>query len=234
MLWLNGGPGCSSLYGLLTQWGPKVLKADGSLTDNLANLNEKFHLIFLDNPVRTGWSYTKAGGQDWVTRSDTAAEDMFQFLLAFKDQNFDGRNFRANRLHIAGESFAGHYIPSLARRIAAGDEEERDKIGLRTLLIGNGWIDQVTQLDATYDYVCNKGLTADAAKSYVLSDQQCADWKKTLDGQCRSVIERCRKLNSNCEAVSTLCSQCSAVKFWQVSEHVLFCLCLRCPRLNCS
>ena len=158
LLWLNGGPGCSSLYGLMTQWGPKVFtsKAPPGFEANPANLNEKFNLLFLDQPIKTGYSFSPNAADSVVTNTD-AAEDVFEFLLAFKRYNFDDkRNFRSNVLHIAGESFAGHTIPFVAERISRASPALRDILQLQSIVIGNGYIDQLTHYRKLYEFVCEK------------------------------------------------------------------------------
>src|SRR5438034_5423039 len=58
VLWLNGGPGCSSLYGALTQWGPKLLDDQGKLKGNPHTLIERAAFIFLEQPIGVGFSWS--------------------------------------------------------------------------------------------------------------------------------------------------------------------------------
>ena len=80
LLWLNGGPGASSMFGLFLENGPlrvertgtgnddfKIVKADKAWTDD-------YHVIFLDQPVNTGFSYgdtsltsMKKGSKEFLT-----------------------------------------------------------------------------------------------------------------------------------------------------------------------
>ena len=207
------------MYGLLTQWGPRVFSAKTKrLEDNLANLNQKFNLIVLDQPVKVGWSYHPNNEQDTVGRSEHAAEDVFQFLLAFKRKVWsDNRNYRSNTLHVTGESFAGHYVPFIAERIAQSTPAEQDVLQLRTIVIGNGWFDRQVHLQATYEYVCDKARSPFPA--YLLSQSDCDTWKKVLDGQCMRVITRCLNVGENCAEVGPLCGQCSASKYMQVGRQ---------------
>jgi carboxypeptidase D len=57
VIWLNGGPGCSSLDGGLMEIGPYRVKDDHTLTYNDGSWDEFANLLFVDNPVGTGFSY---------------------------------------------------------------------------------------------------------------------------------------------------------------------------------
>ena len=62
LMWLNGGPGASSLTGLLAEkLGPQSITANGTLVDNPDRITKKYHLITLDNPVGSGYSQTSSG-----------------------------------------------------------------------------------------------------------------------------------------------------------------------------
>ena len=53
LLWLQGGPGGSSLFGLFNEGGPLLVDKDGNLKDKPWTWNSKYHMIFIDNPVST-------------------------------------------------------------------------------------------------------------------------------------------------------------------------------------
>ena len=57
VIWLNGGPGCSSMDGALMEIGPYRLKDDQHLVYNEGSWDEFANLLFVDNPVGTGFSY---------------------------------------------------------------------------------------------------------------------------------------------------------------------------------
>jgi cathepsin A (carboxypeptidase C) len=85
VLWLNGGPGCSSTTGLLFELGPcQVAKADKNskvnVTDNQYSWTDKANVIFLDQPVGVGYSYSD---DEQVNNSPAAAEDVYAFLTLF-------------------------------------------------------------------------------------------------------------------------------------------------------
>lgn len=106
-IWLNGGPGCSSLEGLLQENGP-FLWQYGTFKPvrnpytwvNLTNM------IWVEQPVGTGFSQ---GIPTATSETDVAA----QFLGFFKNflDTFDLYN---KRIYITGESYAGYYVPYIA------------------------------------------------------------------------------------------------------------------------
>ncbi|EFQ98970.1 carboxypeptidase KEX1 precursor [Nannizzia gypsea CBS 118893] len=69
VIWLNGGPGCSSMDGALMEIGPYRLKDDHTLTYNNGSWDEFANLLFVDQPVGTGFSYVT---NDKLSAKDTA------------------------------------------------------------------------------------------------------------------------------------------------------------------
>ncbi len=76
-LWLNGGPGCSSLDGLLTENGPFRVQKDGLLVDNEFAWSKNASILYLESPVDVGFTYSdnkadkKNVGDKTTTRDNT-------------------------------------------------------------------------------------------------------------------------------------------------------------------
>ena len=104
ILWLNGGPGCSSLTGLFFELGPSSIGPDLRPIHNPYSWNKNASVIFLDQPVNVGYSYSSNS----ISNTVSAGKDVYAFLELFF-QKFP--QFLQNEFHIAGESYAGHYIP---------------------------------------------------------------------------------------------------------------------------
>ncbi|EXJ95780.1 carboxypeptidase D [Capronia coronata CBS 617.96] len=117
VIWLNGGPGCSSLEGFLQENGPflwqygtyKPVPNQWSWT-NLTNM------VWVEQPVGTGFSQ---GTPTATSEADVAA----QFLGFFK--NFvDTFAMQGYTVYIAGESYAGYYVPYIADAMFNANDTE--------------------------------------------------------------------------------------------------------------
>ena len=113
MLWVQGGPGCASTgQGALYELGPFRVRPDATLGPNAGAWNETA-VLFLDQPVGTGFSPRPASGYQVHTAAQAAA-DMLQALVALLRPGGPLAAYGERRFFLAGESFAGRYIPELA------------------------------------------------------------------------------------------------------------------------
>lgn len=78
LIWLNGGPGCSSEDGALMEVGPYRMEDDKTLRYNNGSWNEFANLLFVDNPVGTGFSYVNT--DSYVTELTEMADQFVIFL----------------------------------------------------------------------------------------------------------------------------------------------------------
>ncbi|KAL4461325.1 hypothetical protein ABPG72_016123 [Tetrahymena utriculariae] len=161
ILWLNGGPGCSSLLGLFEENGPYKINNDSTLRSNPFSWNSNANLLYVDQPVGTGFSHASFG--ELVTTEEGVRRDFYSFLTQFFDKypQYIGREF-----YISGESYAGQYIPAISSKIL---EETNPKINLQGIAIGNGWVDPYYQQPAYADYAFAKNLITEKKYKSVLS-----------------------------------------------------------------
>lgn len=149
VLWLSGGPGCSSLGGLFYENGPSSVDENLKLVRNANSWNSNANVIYLDQPVGTGFSYSD-GGQ--IDTSDGAAKDLYSFLTLFFEQ-FPQYN-KGQKFHIASESYGGHYAPISALEIMS----HKDKtFRLDSILVGNGIWDPLHQAAGFHPMACGQG-----------------------------------------------------------------------------
>jgi len=109
VIWLQGGPGCSSLIGLLEENGPCLVNIDGQGTHiNPYSWTEAAHVLYLDQPSMTGYSYNSDNTTDDFT-SNMAAEDVYFFLQSFFSSD-EGSKYRDLPFYLTGESAAGREL----------------------------------------------------------------------------------------------------------------------------
>jgi len=135
VVWLTGGPGCSSTLALLTENGPCSVNDDGtSTTPNPNSWTEAAHVLWLDQPAGVGFSY----GDENDSGEEMVGEDAYYFFQAFVKEHPE---YAKNPLYIIGESYAGHYVPAISHRIWKGNQELCDgcvELNFAGLAIGNG------------------------------------------------------------------------------------------------
>jgi serine carboxypeptidase-like clade II len=142
MPWADGrgrtGPGCSSLgYGAMEELGPFRVKSDGkTLYRNPYAWNNAANVLFLESPAGVGFSYSNTTADYSRSGDNKTAEDALQFLLNWMEKfpEYKGRD-----LYLAGESYAGHYVPQLAHAIlghaAAGKPSSSSPLNLRGIMV---------------------------------------------------------------------------------------------------
>uniref|UniRef100_A0A4W5RF48 Carboxypeptidase n=1 Tax=Hucho hucho TaxID=62062 RepID=A0A4W5RF48_9TELE len=129
VLWLNGGPGCSSLDGLLTEHGPFLIQNDGmSLEYNPYSWNMIANVLYLESPAGVGFSYSDDSN---YTTNDT--EVSMNNYLALKEFFKAFPEYIKNEFFLTGESYGGIYIPTLAERVM-----EDTSMNLQGIAVGNG------------------------------------------------------------------------------------------------
>ncbi|CAH2061302.1 unnamed protein product [Thlaspi arvense] len=159
-LWLNGGPGCSSVGGgAFTELGPFYPTGDGrGLRINSMSWNKASNLLFVESPAGVGWSYSNTSS-DYNTGDKTAANDMLVFLLRWfiKFPELKFRDF-----FLTGESYAGHYIPQLADAIHSYNIRSSGfKFNVKGIAIGNPLLKLDTDTSAAYDFFWSHGMISD-------------------------------------------------------------------------
>ncbi|KAJ1307942.1 hypothetical protein OPQ81_002019 [Rhizoctonia solani] len=168
LMWINGGPGCSSSLGLFMELGPcsirGPLQSSSNGTEwNPYSWNNKANLFFLDQiylggssiVIRVGVGFSYADYGETISTTEEAAKNVQAFVTIFFEtfSKFKGREF-----HMSGESYGGRYLPVFASEIV--DQNSRaepggfEPINLKSVLIGNGLTDFKTMWEGYYDIQC--------------------------------------------------------------------------------
>lgn len=141
ILWLQGGPGASSLYGLFTENGP-IRVRNGKFERRKYNWALNHHIIYIDNPVGTGFSFSK-DILGFCSNEKQVGEQLYSTLIQFFKVFPE---LQENKFFISGESYAGKYVPAVAYTIHKKNPKAEIKINLKGITIGNGLSDPVNQL----------------------------------------------------------------------------------------
>ncbi|KAM0852169.1 hypothetical protein ACQ4PT_051940 [Festuca glaucescens] len=162
VLWLNGGPGCSSVgYGASEEVGPFRIRPDGkTLYLNPNSWNKAANLLFLESPAGVGFSYSNTTVDLYTAGDAKTALDSYAFLVNWLDR-FPQYKYR--EFYIAGESYAGHYVPQLAKIIYEKNKGIQNPIlNLKGFVVGNAVTDDYHDYLGTFEYWWSHGLISDS------------------------------------------------------------------------
>ncbi|KAJ8747904.1 hypothetical protein K2173_012794 [Erythroxylum novogranatense] len=140
VLWLNGGPGCSSFDGFVYEHGPFNFQeqAKGNLPTlqiNPYSWSKVSNIIYLDSPCGVGNSYSKNQSK-YKTDDLQTASDTHSFLLKWFELYPE---FLSNPFYMSGESYAGIYVPTLASEVVKGiNSGQNPLINFKGYMVGNG------------------------------------------------------------------------------------------------
>eukprot|EP00249_Psilotum_nudum_P000929 c13136_g1_i1 orf=52-1518(+) len=162
VLWLNGGPGCSSLaYGAVEEIGPFRIHANGTgLYKNKYSWNKLANILFLESPAGVGFSYSNTSSDLSTTGDVRTAEDAHTFLVRWLERF---PQYIHRELYITGESYAGHYVPQLSKLVYERNVKGvvSPLINLKGFMVGNAVIDNYYDSVGTIAYWWDHALISD-------------------------------------------------------------------------
>ncbi|GBF95389.1 serine carboxypeptidase-like enzyme [Raphidocelis subcapitata] len=164
VLWMTGGPGCSSEIAVFYENGPYHLSKNLTLYDNPWGWDAAAHVIFVDQPINTGFSWSD-DPRDSVSREGVVSADMLDFLQEFFEAHPE---IADNDFYVSGESYAGHYAPAVANRIYRARElGEGAPINLQGVAIGNGLTMPAVQFGAYADFAQQNGIISERTRDSI-------------------------------------------------------------------
>jgi carboxypeptidase C (cathepsin A) len=173
LVWLTGGPGCSSLLALFQENGPYTIGSGTNLNLNPYSWNSNATVLYVDQPVGTGFSYAD-NSADYAHDEKTIANVFYTFLGQFFALHPKYQNLP---FFVFGESYAGHYVPAISARIVQGGGV---KINFKGAGIGNGLVDPVIQ----------NGEYGPFSLDNKLIGKITYDATEVAYGRCRSAIDK--------------------------------------------
>lgn len=155
LLWLQGGPGKSSLFGQFLENGPLGINASGGLYYRHHTLVQQFHVIYLDQPVGSGFSFDEE--EEYPSTLEEATTHIMRFLRRFLRlfPEYNGRSF-----YIAGESYGARSAIAAAQRVLTRYPWELP-LRLEGVMLGVGFIFPLLEIINSTDYLYYAGLLDD-------------------------------------------------------------------------
>ncbi|XP_055835683.1 serine carboxypeptidase-like 51 [Solanum dulcamara] len=133
ILWLQGGPGASGVgIGNFEEVGP----LDTNLKPRNSTWLRKADLLFVDNPVGTGYSYVE-DNKLFVKTDVEAATDLTTLLIEIFNRN---QSLQQSPLYIVAESYGGKYAVTLALSALKAIQSGKLKLKLEGVALGDSWI----------------------------------------------------------------------------------------------
>jgi len=196
VLWLNGGPGSSSLLGFLEEEGPLLMNATGGLMVNPWSWTKLVNLVAIEAPMGVGYSYCsrQMNGKPCKNTDRYTASASRAALVDFFTTKFP--ELAKNEFYITGESYAGVYIPTLSKEIL-----DHSDINLKGIAVGDPCTDNKAQDDSMNSlWYANK---------YGLMDEEVFDmlWNK-----CNIRLPSLMTMGGMAHVISTLNDELKAIK----------------------
>ena len=194
VVWLQGGPGCSSLFGMMYENGQLHFSGEKDnstgvplLVQNPYAWTKVANMLWLEQPVGVGFSYCVANNCSCDYEGCAFDVDAYNFFV-----NFFAAYPELAKLdfHISGESYGGVYVPYIADAVLTGNAGGKNPaINLKGILIGNGLggdadDSEMYRRDSDFFY----GHAAFSYQQQRTIDQAC-DWNSTLSPNCLNAIE---------------------------------------------
>ncbi|CAI0416320.1 unnamed protein product [Linum tenue] len=200
LVWLNGGPGCSSVgYGAAQEIGPFLVKKGHQIELNHYAWNKgnsSANLLFLEAPAGVGFSYSN---NTYAPGDSVTAWDSYNFLNKWLKRFPQYRN---SELFIAGESYAGHYAPQLAEvifdqnKIYYSLNDSSNYINLKGFMLGNPSLDDETDRKGMIDYAWSHAMLSDKDYQSILSSCDFTRSDSNQTEQCQNGMANYYRLYS--------------------------------------
>ncbi|KAG7630729.1 Alpha/Beta hydrolase fold [Arabidopsis suecica] len=164
LLWLSGGPGCSSISGLLYENGPVNVKIEvyngtlPSLVSTTYSWTKVSSIIYLDQPVGTGFSYSRTKLVNKPSDSGEAKR-IHEFLHKWLGKH---QEFSSNPFYVGGDSYCGMVIPALVQEISKGNYVCcKPPINLQGYILGNPSTENEVDINYRIPYAHGMALISD-------------------------------------------------------------------------
>ncbi|XP_039432452.1 retinoid-inducible serine carboxypeptidase-like [Culex pipiens pallens] len=150
VIWLQGGPGASSMYGNFEELGPLTLEQE----ERNHTWVKHYNVLFIDNPVGTGFSYVD--DFSLLTKSNAEiADNLLAFMKEFYKRNPE---FTDTPLHIYAESYGGKMAPEFAYVLAKAIDLGEIDANLQSVGIVAPWASPIDSVLSWGEFLLNMGF----------------------------------------------------------------------------
>jgi vitellogenic carboxypeptidase-like protein len=161
ILWTNGGPGSSSFWGFFLENGPFEVDDKGKVTPRADGWNNYANYMIFEHPLSVSLSF--AGDPEALPKdAEAGCRQLYQALLNFMTKHPE---IMANPLILAGESYAGTYLPLLSKAILAGNAFPASKLNLQGAVLMDAWVNPPVQMATDTDYAFSHGMISSHEKA---------------------------------------------------------------------
>uniref|UniRef100_A0A671R5B6 Carboxypeptidase n=1 Tax=Sinocyclocheilus anshuiensis TaxID=1608454 RepID=A0A671R5B6_9TELE len=195
VMWLQGGPGGSSCgFGNFEEIGP----LDRDLKPRETSWVRAASVLFVDNPVGTGYSYTDT--EDALTK-DVAmvASDMMVLLKSFFSLKTE---FQSIPFYIFSESYGGKMAAAISLKLTKAVQAGSVKCNFAGVALGDSWISPIDSVMTWGPYLYSTSLLDDngldevtKAANAVLEAVKQGQYRKATD--MWSITENVVEQNTN-------------------------------------
>ncbi|KAK1260196.1 Serine carboxypeptidase-like 31 [Acorus gramineus] len=115
-------------------------------------------MLFVESPVGVGFSYSNTTSDYKILGDDFTANDTYTFLHKWFDKF---PLYKKRKFYIAGESYAGKYVPELAELIFDMNRDPLQYINLKGFLLGNPETSDAHDWEGLVDYAWSHAVISD-------------------------------------------------------------------------
>ncbi|KAL2320637.1 hypothetical protein Fmac_029606 [Flemingia macrophylla] len=189
VLWLNGGPGCSSIgVGAFAEHGPFRPTDNNALEKNDYSWNREANILYLESPAGVGFSYSSNKSFYALVTDEITARDNLVFLERWFAKFPE---YSDNEFFITGESYGGHYVPQLAQLII----QTKTKFNFKGIAIGNPLLEFNIDFNSRSEFFWSHGLISDSTYEVLTKVCNYSSIRRLIqNGNLRGVCERANKL----------------------------------------
>ncbi|KAA0153174.1 hypothetical protein FNF29_03363 [Cafeteria roenbergensis] len=199
IVWLTGGPGCSSSLAMFGENGPCTYKPDGTGTVyNPFGWNSKANVMFIDQPAGVGYSYADRGG--YSHNETQVGEFMVAFFTGFYKKY---PQFANNPLYMACESYGGHFCPATTYALLQSNKLAGTNFPIKGMSIGSGLVDPAAQYP-TFPAFVHDWCIEKLGRPCV--DQSGYESMVAASPKCSELIAQCQVNTSACEPAKQFCN----------------------------